>query len=60
MNSALAEMAGQVMRQAAALAYQDVYLIVTIIALPTLVIAFLLRPPKPGVVSGPRPLPPAE
>ncbi len=59
-HSALGEIAGQIARQATALAYQDVFLITTIIALPTVVIAFLLRPPKNNFAPGPRPLPPAE
>ena len=45
-GAALAQMAGQVQAQASALAFQDVFVISTLIVIPAILLPFLLRPQK--------------
>lgn len=45
-RQALAQMAGQIARQAAALAFQDVFFIAALISLPAIVLPLLLRPAR--------------
>ncbi len=45
-RQALAQMAGQITRQAAALAFQDVFFIAALITLPAIVLPLLLRPTR--------------
>ena len=53
-GAALGQLAGQIVRQSLALSFQDIYLLTTVVSLPMIAIAFLLRLPRAGSSVPPR------
>ena len=59
-GAALGQLAGQVIRQSLALAFQDIYWLTAVVTLPIIAIAFLLRLPRTGSGAAPRGMPAGE